>query len=66
MVLKILAIGDVGNYIKTLSKFTKKSKIHIINYPKDGAGVFTYDENVELFDSVEKYILKTKRFSTDE
>ena len=51
MVLKILAIGDVGNYIKTLSKFTKKSKIHIINYPKDGAGVFTYDENVELFDS---------------
>ena len=51
MVLKILAIGDVGNYIKTLSKFTKKSKIHIINYPKDGAGVFTYDDNVELFDS---------------
>ncbi len=51
MVLKILAIGDVGNYIKTLSKFTKKSKIHIINFPKDGAGIYTYDEDVELFDS---------------
>lgn len=51
MVLKILAIGDVGNYIKTLSKFTKKSKIHIINFPKDGAGIYTYDENYELFEN---------------
>ena len=51
MVLKILAIGDVGNYIKTLSKFTKKSEIHIINFPKDGAGIYTYDENVELFEN---------------
>jgi len=51
LVLKILAIGDVGNYIKTLSKFTKKSKIHIINFPKDGAGVYTYDENYELFEN---------------
>ena len=51
MVLKILAIGDVGNYIKTLSKFTKKSKILIINFPKDGAGIYTYDENYELFEN---------------
>ena len=51
MVLKILAIGDVGNYIKTLSKFTKKSKIRIINFPKDGAGIYTYDENYELFEN---------------
>jgi hypothetical protein len=37
--------------MKTISKFTKRSKIHIINFPKDGAGVFTYADGVELFDS---------------
>ena len=51
LVLNILAIGDVGNVIKTLSKFTKESSIHIINFPKDGAGVFTYDDDIELFES---------------
>ena len=51
MVINVLAIGDVGNIISTLSKFTKKSKIHIINFPKDGAGVFTYNENVETFEN---------------
>ena len=51
MVINVLAIGDIGNIISTLSKFTKKSKIHIINFPKDGAGVFTYDENVETFEN---------------
>ena len=63
MILKILAIGDVGNYIKTLSKFTKKSKIHIINFPKDGAGIYTYDEDVELFESykVTKQIKKINK-----
>ena len=50
MVLKVLCIGDVGNYVKTISNFTK-SKIHIINWPKDGAGVFTYDNSYELFDN---------------
>ena len=50
MALKILCVGDVGNYVKTISKFTK-SKIHIINWPKDGAGVFTYDDDYELFDN---------------
>ena len=49
MVLNILVISDVGNYFKTVSKYVKNSKIHIINFPKDGAGVYTYDENYKLF-----------------
>ena len=51
MVIKILAIGDIGNIIYTLSKYTKKSKIHLINFVKDGAGTYTYADNVELFDT---------------
>ena len=51
MVLKILVIGDVGNYLKTISKYVKNSKIHIINFPKDGAGIFTYDEDFDLFEN---------------
>ena len=51
MVIKVLAIGDIGNYLVTISKYVKKSKIHIINFPKDGAGKFTYDENYELFEN---------------
>ena len=51
MVNRILVIGDIGNYFKTVSKYVKNSKIHIINFPKDGAGVFTYDENYELFEN---------------
>ena len=41
----------MGNYFKTVSKYVKNSKIHIINFPKDGAGVYTYDENYELFEN---------------
>ena len=51
MVLNILVIADVGNYFKTISKYVKNSKIHIINFPKDGAGIYTYDENYELFEN---------------
>ncbi len=51
LVLKILVISDVGNYFKTVSKYVKNSKMHIINFPKDGAGVYTYDENYELFEN---------------
>ena len=47
----MLLIGDVGNYFQTVSKFVKKSKIHIINFPKDEAGIYTYDENYELFEN---------------
>ena len=51
MVLKILVICDVGNYFKTVSKYVKNSKVHIINFPKDGAGVYTYSEDYELFEN---------------
>jgi len=60
MVLNVLAIGDTGNIIATMQKFTKKTKIYLINFPKDGAGNFTYDENIDTFknykvkDQVEK------------
>ena len=50
MTINILAIGDVGNTLSTLRKFTK-TKIHIINSPKDDAGIFTYDDNYELFEN---------------
>ena len=63
MVLNILVIGDVGNYFQTVSKYVKKSKIHIINFPKDGAGKFTYDENYELF---ENYKVKDQVKKIDE
>ena len=48
MAINILAIGDVGNILSTLRKFTK-TKIHIINSPKDDAGIFTYDSNYEQY-----------------
>ena len=51
LVLNILVVSDVGNYFKTVSKYVKNSKIHIINFPKDGAGIYTYDENYELFEN---------------
>jgi len=50
MTINVLAIGDVGNILSTLRKFTK-TKIHIINSPKDDAGIFTYDDNYELFEN---------------
>ena len=48
MVLKILVIGDIGNIIHTISKYTK-AEIHIINFFKDGAGTYTYEKDVETF-----------------
>ena len=51
MVLKVLIICDVGNYFKTVSKYVKNSKIHIINFPKDGAGIYTYSDDYELFEN---------------
>jgi len=49
MVINVLAIGDVANVMKSLSKITKKSKIHIVNFPKDGKGIFIHDDNVDRF-----------------
>ena len=51
MVINVLAIGDTSNVMKSLSKITKKSKIHIVNFPKDGAGEFICDDDVEFFSS---------------
>jgi glycosyltransferase involved in cell wall biosynthesis len=49
MVINVLAIGDVANVMKSLSKITKKSKIYIVNFPKDGKGIFIHDDNVDRF-----------------
>ncbi len=62
MVIRILVIGDVANYFKTVSKYVKNSKIHIINFPKDGPGVFTYDEDYELFEN-EKVMEQVKKIN---
>ena len=51
LTLRILAIGDSANLFKILSKFVKKSEIHIINFPLSGAALYTYDPNVEFFKS---------------
>ena len=63
MVINVLAIGDTGNIISTMKKFTKNVRIHLINFPKDGAGSFTYDD-VETF---ENYKVKfSKVYTTHE
>lgn len=49
MTIKVLAIGDIGNVLQTIKKYTKKSKIYIINFYKDGTGVYTYADDVETF-----------------
>src|SRR3989344_6487391 len=49
MTIKVLAIGDIGNILNTIRKYTKKSKIHIVNFYKDGAGVYTYADDIETF-----------------
>jgi len=49
MVINVLAIGDVANVMKSLSRITKRSKIHIVNFPKDGTGIFIHDNNVDRF-----------------
>ena len=59
MTINVLAIGDTGNIISTMKKFTKNIEIHLINFPKDGAGSFTYDdvetfENYKVKDQVKK------------
>ena len=49
--IKVLAIGDIGNIIRTLQKFVKKSEIHLINYPRDGSAFFVNTDDVELFET---------------
>ena len=49
MVNKILAIGDIANVIRTMSKYLKKSEIHVINFPRENSGEFTSIGDVEEF-----------------
>ena len=49
MTIKVLAIGDICNILQTTRKFTKKSEIYIINFYKDGAGVYIYADDIETF-----------------
>ena len=49
--INVLAIGDINNVINSISKVTKRTKIHIVNFPKDGAGIFLHEDNVDRFDS---------------
>ena len=51
MVIRVLAIGDIGNTIRTIQKFVKKSEIHLINYPVDGSAFFVNTDDVELFET---------------
>ncbi len=51
--IRILAIGDTADNIASLKKFTKKSKIHHINFPQKQAGLLTCSSNdIEFFDSL--------------
>jgi len=67
MVIRVLAIGDVGNIIRTIQKYTKKSKIHIINYPRDGAATFTNPEDIEIFETwkVKEHVNKINEIKND-
>ena len=66
MTIKILAIGDVANIIRTIKKYSK-FEIHLINYPKDGAGKFTYQDGAELFESskVKEQVKKINQIKND-
>ena len=67
MTIKVLAIGDVGNVIRTIQKYTKKSKIHLINYPRDGSAKFTNPENIESFKTwkVKEHVKKINEIKND-
>ncbi len=51
MVVRVLSIGDTANFMQVLSKFVKRSEIHVINFPLQGASKHVYSKNVEFFDS---------------
>ena len=53
LLMNILAIGDTADNIASLKKFTKKAKIHLINFPRKQAGIVTNSsEGIEFFDSL--------------
>ena len=67
MVIRVLAIGDVGNIVRTIRKHVKKSEIHIINYPQDGSSAFVNADDVELFKTrkVSEQVKKINRIKDD-
>lgn len=65
--IRVLVIGDASNYMKIVSKCVKKSKIHIINFPRSGASKLTYDDDVEYFESnrISKCVKKINQIKDD-
>jgi hypothetical protein len=65
--IKVLVIGDAANYMNMVSKCVKKSKIHVINFPRAGASKLTYDDNVEYFESnrISKCVKKINEIKKD-
>ncbi len=61
--MKILAIGDTADNIVSLKKYAKKSKIHLITFPRKQAELFTLTGDVERFDSllISKQVKKIKQ-----
>jgi len=65
--MKILAIGDTADNIVSLKKYAKKSKIHLITFPRKQAELFTLTEDVERFDSllISKQVKKIKQIKDE-
>ncbi len=67
MKLKILAIGDIADNIFLMKKFMKDFEIHLISFPKQGAGkTTTSKDNMEYFDSllISKQVEKIKKIKS--
>ena len=66
--MKILAIGDIADDYYTLKKFTKRSEIHLIDFPKQGVAKTTnIPTGREYFDSIliSKQVKKIKEIKDD-
>ena len=51
--IKVLAIGDSGDNLYLLKKFSKKLDIHIITFPRAGGDILTTShDKIDLFDSL--------------
>ena len=51
--MNVLAIGDTADNLYTLKKFMKKTKIHLISFPRKGDAILTNsNEEIEFFDSL--------------
>jgi len=65
--MKILAIGDTADNVHILQKFSKKSKIHLINFPRKQAALKTQSGETEFFDSllISKQVKKIKQIKNN-